>query len=155
MSGYFKQRERLLFSQKQFSRLKGILNISETVSVMECVVRKTDQCHLATEAKIKSIRLTILGISKSFFLKCFSITACLRFPWICSPDGAIHIQLICVRNILASLSESNTAPKIKFYIKDFFSKRDQIHWKLRIWSYLLKKSLMWNFIFCAVQSRKN
>ena len=39
---------------------------------------------------------------------------------------------------------------MKFSIKDFFSKCDQIHSKLRIWSYLLKKSLMENFIFCAV-----
>ena len=31
--------------------------------------------------------------------------------------------------------------------KDFFSKRDQIRRKLRIWSHLLKKSLMENFIF--------
>ena len=29
----------------------------------------------------------------------------------------------------------------------FFSKYDQIRWKLRIWSYLLKKSMMENFIF--------
>ena len=39
---------------------------------------------------------------------------------------------------------------MKFYIKDFFSKCDQIHRKLPIWSYLLKKSLMENFIFYAV-----
>ena len=39
---------------------------------------------------------------------------------------------------------------MKFYIKDFFSKCDQIRWKLRIWSHSLKKSLLENFIFCAV-----
>ena len=33
-----------------------------------------------------------------------------------------------------------TAQKMKFSIKDFFSKYDQIR-KLRIWSHLLKKSL--------------
>ena len=83
----------------------------------------------------------------------------------------------------------HTAHKMKFSIKDFFNKCDQIHrklrlvfrrffdiradlgkknlssflpstdWrnptilvyrKLRIWSHLLKKSLMRNFIFCAV-----
>ena len=38
---------------------------------------------------------------------------------------------------------------MKFSIKDFFSKCDQIRRKLRIWSHLLKKSLMENFIFCA------
>ena len=34
--------------------------------------------------------------------------------------------------------------------KDFFSQCDQIRRKLRIWSHLLKKSLMENFIFYAV-----
>ena len=42
------------------------------------------------------------------------------------------------------------AQKMKFLIKDFFSKCDQIRRKLRIWSHLLKKSLMKNIIFCAV-----
>ena len=40
-----------------------------------------------------------------------------------------------------------TAQKMKFSIKDFFSKCDQIRSFLQIWSYLLKKSLMENFIF--------
>ena len=39
---------------------------------------------------------------------------------------------------------------MKFFIKDFFSKCDQIRTKLPIWSHLLKKSLIENFIFCAV-----
>ena len=39
---------------------------------------------------------------------------------------------------------------MKFSIKDFFSKCDQIRSFLRIWSLMLKKSLMENFIFCAV-----
>ena len=37
-----------------------------------------------------------------------------------------------------------------FSIKDFFSKYDHIHRKLRIWSHLLKKSLMENLIFRAM-----
>ena len=37
--------------------------------------------------------------------------------------------------------------KMKFSIKDFFSKCDQILRKMWIWSYLLKKSLMENLIF--------
>ena len=40
--------------------------------------------------------------------------------------------------------------KMKFSIKDLFSKCDQICSFLRIWSHLLKKSLMENFIFRAV-----
>ena len=44
-----------------------------------------------------------------------------------------------------------TAQKVKFFIKDFFSKCDQILRKLRIWSHLRKKSSMENFIFlCSV-----
>ena len=41
---------------------------------------------------------------------------------------------------------------MKFSIKDFFSQWDQICRKLRIWSHILKKSSMENFIFCAVIS---
>ena len=47
-------------------------------------------------------------------------------------------------------SDSITAQKMKFSIKDFFSKCDQICRKLRIWSHLLKKSLMESLVFCAV-----
>ena len=36
---------------------------------------------------------------------------------------------------------------MKFSITDFFSKCDQIRRKLRIWSHLLKKSVVENFIF--------
>ena len=43
-----------------------------------------------------------------------------------------------------------TAPKIKFFIKDLFSKCDQFLSFLQIWSHLLKKSLLENFILCAL-----
>ena len=43
--------------------------------------------------------------------------------------------------------------KKKFTIKDFSSKCDQIRSFLRIWSHLLEKSLMKNFIFCAAKVR--
>ena len=39
---------------------------------------------------------------------------------------------------------------MRFFITDFFSKCDRIRSFLRIWSHLLKKSLMENFIFCTV-----
>ena len=60
--------------------------------------------------------------------------------------------------LLASLFKSHfekplweaTAQKMKFSIKDFFSKCDQIGRKLWIWSHLLNKSLMKDYIFCAV-----
>ena len=37
-----------------------------------------------------------------------------------------------------------------FFIKDFLSKCDQIRRKMWIWLHLLKKYLMENLIFCAV-----
>ena len=53
------------------------------------------------------------------------------------------------------MQNSHTAPKKKFSIKDLFSKCDQIRLNLRTWSRLLKKSLMENFIFCAVVNSSN
>ena len=50
-----------------------------------------------------------------------------------------------------------TAQKVKFFIKDFFSKCDQILRKLRNWSHLRKKSSMENLFFvqCELcQSKK-
>ena len=49
--------------------------------------------------------------------------------------------------IIDSKCLDGTAQKKKFSIKDFFSKRDQTRRKLRIWSHLLKKSLVKNFLF--------
>ena len=70
-------------------------------------------------------------------------------------DGTIYANtfIIDVGSFLNTLNQrkTDTAQKIKFSIKDFFSKCDQIRWKLRIWSHLLKKSLIENFIFCAVK----
>ena len=48
------------------------------------------------------------------------------------------------------LIKAFTAQKKKFSIKDFFSKCDQMRSFLRIWSHLLKKSVIENFIFYAV-----
>ena len=52
--------------------------------------------------------------------------------------------------LVSDTQNAPTAQKMKFSIRDFFNKCDQIHRTLRIWSHLLKKSLMENFIFCAV-----
>ena len=46
--------------------------------------------------------------------------------------------------------ELSHCTKIEFSIKDFFSNCNQIPSFLRIWSHLLNKSLMENFIFGAV-----
>ena len=58
----------------------------------------------------------------------------------------LRVQLF----LLLMSNTTATIQKVKFSIKDFFSKCDQIRRKLRIWSHLLKKSLTENFFFCAV-----
>ena len=58
---------------------------------------------------------------------------------------------VTVTTILTQvLKAAYTAQIMKSSIRNFFSKYDQIRRKLRIWSHLLKKSLMKIFIFCAV-----
>ena len=56
-------------------------------------------------------------------------------------------------SVTQSLHGLITAQKIKLSITDFFSKCDQIRSLLQIWSHLLKKSVMENFIFCAVNEQ--
>ena len=58
-----------------------------------------------------------------------------------------HYYKIKLNLSLENEKGSSTAEKMKFTIKDFFSKCDRICSFLRIWSNLLKKSLMENFIF--------
>ena len=52
------------------------------------------------------------------------------------------------KTIKSSDSKADTVQKMKFSIKDFFSKCEQI--RSFLWSHLLKKSLMENFVFCAM-----
>ena len=42
---------------------------------------------------------------------------------------------------------------MKFFVKDFFSKCDQIHSFIRIWLRLLKRLLKEKFNFCAVLAK--
>ena len=60
------------------------------------------------------------------------------------------VNIIC--RTLLSPHKNITGQKMKFSIKDIFRKYDHFCVKLRIWSHLLKKSLMKNFTFCAVYS---
>ena len=45
----------------------------------------------------------------------------------------------------------NTGQKLKFSIKDFFGKCDQISNFLRLWLHSLKESLIENFIFVQLK----
>ena len=68
-----------------------------------------------------------------------------------TPETRDQLFIIGFSICIAEESPIFTAQKMKFSIKDFFSKYDQIRSFLRGWSDLLKKSLMENFIFlCSV-----
>ena len=58
----------------------------------------------------------------------------------------LKISLLLAKFACANLH----CTKMKFSIKDFFSKCNQIRRQLWISSHLLKKSLMEDFNFCAV-----
>ena len=64
-----------------------------------------------------------------------------------SKDGGL-------RDFEHSMNMILAAQKMKFSIKDFFSKCDQIRSFVQIRSHLTKKSLLENFIFCPVLAVK-
>ena len=57
--------------------------------------------------------------------------------------------------LLGLVVELHTAEKMKFSFKAFFSKCDQICSNLWIWSHILKKFSMENFIFSSVATFLN
>ena len=64
--------------------------------------------------------------------------------------AGVYLGILRILSGILYRTPPGDAQKMKFSIKDFFSKYDQIRRKLWIWSHLLKKFLMENFIFCAV-----
>ena len=96
---------------------------------------KTISVHFYTKSSLhrSCFSVTITKFSRNLFSK--------------TPPG--NCPTVTVFSTLIKLY-CETAQKMKLSIRDCFSKCDQIRWKLRIWSHLLKKSLTENFIFCAV-----
>ena len=60
---------------------------------------------------------------------------------------------LAIKQIIFTFCLYYTAEKVKFSIKDFLSKCDQIRSFQQICSHLLKKSLIENFIFLAMSSK--
>ena len=71
--------------------------------------------------------------------------------------SAIKFRISMKRSVLSILTliSCYTAQKMKFSIKEFFSKCDQIRNFPRIWSHLLKKYLIENFIFLQCEFLPN
>ena len=91
----------------------------------------------------------------STFLKIHKTKKCYLFVLAIFIDEVIrtlsNIYNGIYRKNTLSIVLYSTAQEMKFSIKDFFSTCDQIRRTLWIWSYLLKKALTENFIFCAVR----
>ena len=92
------------------------------------------------------LELQQLGSEYRVFF-CFTLRKCIKYIWkVCKSKSIFDIEY----------SQVTLHTKKKFSIKDFLSKCDQIHkWShhLRIWSHLLKKSLMENFISFALSQK--
>ena len=82
----------------------------------------------------------------------FQINTCHPGIWFYNFENTqqrFHFEMLLLNKLIQIFY---TTQKMKLSIKDFFSKGDQIGRKLRIWSHLLKKSLMKNFIFlCRIK----
>ena len=108
-------------------------------------------CLISRLYLLQSVQCSILAMSFLYFL--FLPTLCVHL----SNEILFHPSLekfsVAFLTLNVRLSSSDLShtlhKKLKFSIKYFFIKCDQICRKLRIWSHLLKKFLMENFIFCA------
>ena len=116
---------------------------------MSVCVNETHHCFLSRRTIFTKMYFTwfrlLLLFCRTVFHKQMLI---IQFPWRWNISAKSSSQQTSKQWKWSTAS--STAQKMKFPIKDFFSKCDQIRSFPRIWSYLLKKSLMENFIFCAV-----
>ena len=69
---------------------------------------------------------------------------CQTFKMVC--QGSQYVSKSSVKYFVKKC----TAQKMKFSIRNFFRKCDQIRSFMQIWSHLLKKFLMGNFIFLCI-----
>ena len=77
----------------------------------------------------------------------------MSLSWQDSESALIYTFFFTSSALFRRFCSQHTSQKMKFSITDFCSKCNQIRSFLRIWSHLLKKSVMENFIFCAMTVR--
>ena len=75
--------------------------------------------------------------------------------WVKKPEKVFEIDLtknerLLYRLLLRIFNMLTLHKKMKFSMRNFFSKCDHIHRKLLICSHLLKKPLMYHLIFCVM-----
>ena len=124
------------YIQHPVKHIRGIAKINNlTIIFIKHIPNLVQHCHIRNSMHIENAAKDFAKIVNG--LNFFAKTFCLRYLiglW----------TRVCINKLY-------TAQKMKFSIKDFSSKYDQMRSFLRIWSHLLEKYLMENFIFCAVQ----
>ena len=68
-------------------------------------------------------------------------------------DLQLHVFMLV--NNLPPVSDGDKSLVKKNFIENLFRKYDQVSSFLRIWSHLQKKSVLENFLFCALTERTN
>ena len=138
-----------------------VLNFDQTplkyASVANCTLSAKALKRMAiTGSLLKQTRTATFGITCANELQSASdATKILWFDFVKRKWKTLQ-QYGWIIEVTGELATPYTVQKMKFSIKYFFSKCDQISSFLRIWSHLLKKSLMENFIFlCSDILRKN
>ena len=106
---------------------------------------KTSQYSQETPV-LESLVNKVVSYSAKIYKNTFFIG---HFWWLLLISSNNYPSLISFRLIFSIWC---TTQKMKSSSTDFFSKYYQIHSFLRIWSHLLKKSVLENFIFCVVMN---
>ena len=88
---------------------------------------------------IASLRIVVIEISE------LTLPSYIVFPWIYGLESLANGPTCFKKLENPGCIQLHCTKKMKFSIKDFLSKCDQIRRKLRIWSHLME-----NFIFSAV-----
>ena len=127
------------YIQVHFQKLSLILNFCKTCIILMagCVVSSNETMNSRMD-QVKSLKIDNLQKHWSNIV-CLNRSYHFKFVKVC-----FH-KTFSIHSLMHSLHK-----KMKFSIEDFFSKCDQIRRKLGIWSHLLKKYLIENFIFCTV-----
>ena len=121
-------------------------------SFVKTLSKLNSLCVNFTEWKIPenliNLKCTEAIVRSSSLKKCFEMLRKIHIKK--TSSFLVSLVTLVKRNIILETVVLYNAQKMRFSIKDYFSKCDQIRRELRIWSYLLKKSSMKNFIFCAL-----
>ena len=130
-----------------------ILYLTNVQHVLDRVLsEKSAKCYLCLITKLPKMVKTVI------FLRFCVSNLLMQYGGIEINPGLKYSSLSfcqwsfnCLNAITCAIQGTNTPQKMKFSIKEFFSKYDQIRLKLRILSHLLKKYLMENLIFDALK----